>query len=316
MKKSLITLSGLALVVSGISGINNIALAKGKIPVEPKAQVDIQKVQDNTKLVAPAQKVEIQYTLDVTVKDIPKGQQTLFIPIKIDTMILDFDKVALEGLSAQNILAVASNSKDKVGTGIGLIKLDDTGLPETLSIKAILKPVGEGQTSISITKVSEGPSLPSKGLIINQDVKVTIDTPADIEVTESVVGTKKKLSLSQKKITLNIQRPAQKEETIFIPVIYNKSVVDIDETFGHTIISEGVSIKSFNGGALNEDGAGVEMVLSADAPKDFTVDLDLIARKAGISTLSIAFPQTGHTAIVSGPVVDIVPQVLTVANTK
>lgn len=313
MKKSLTILSGVALV---LSGMNNLTYAKGKVQVEPKAQVDIQKTQDNIKEVAPAQNVQIQYTLDVIVKDIPKGQQTLFIPVKIDTMILDFDKVALEGLSAQNILAVASNSKDKVGTGIGLIKLDDTGLPETLTIKAILKPVGEGQTSVSVTKVSEGPSLPSKGLIVNQDVKVSIDTPADIEVTEKIEGNKKRLSLSQKKLTLNIQRQSQKDETLFIPVIYTKSIVDIDETFGHTIVSPGVSIKSFNGGALNDDGAGVEMVISADAPKDFTIDLDLVAKKAGISKISIGYPQIGHTAIVNGPTVDIVPQVLTVANTK
>ena len=47
-----------------------------------------------------------QFSLEITITDIPKNQQTLFVPIKIDSKVLDFDKVALEGLSTQNILAV------------------------------------------------------------------------------------------------------------------------------------------------------------------------------------------------------------------
>lgn len=319
MKKSILSLTVLGLLINSSSFVN---------AATPKKVTKSQEKIDNIQPAIPQQKPEAQkapiavevaptqYSVEITVKDIPAGQQTLFIPIKIDTMVLDFDKVALEGLAASNILAVASSSKDKVGPGIGLIKLDESGLPNTLTLKALLKPVGEGQTSVTVTKVANEPSLPSKGLVINDGVTISVKTPLDLEVIEKVEGAKKKLVLNERKLTLDIQRLSQKEETIFIPVIYNKSVVDIDETFGHTIISQGISMKSFNGSAINEDGAGVELILSADAPKDFTIDLDLVARKAGTSKLSIAFPQTGHSAIVSGPVVDIVPQVLTVANTK
>ena len=318
MKKSILLLSVLGLLANS----SNIANAT------PKKIIKAQEAVDNTQPVVNAKPIEavkapaeaeaapVQYSVDITVKDIPQGQQTLFIPIQIDTMVLDFDKVALEGLAMKNILAVASSSKDKVGPGVGLIKLDESGLPDTITLKAILKPVAQGQTSVSVTKVANEPALPSKGLVINNGVTVSIKTPVDLQVTEKVEGTKKRLLLNEHKLTLDIQRQSQKEETIFIPVIFNKSVVDIDETFGHTIISQGVSMKSFNSGGLNEDGAGVELILSADAPKDFTVDLDLVAKKAGVSKLSIAFPQTGHSAIVSGPSVDIVPQTITVANTK
>lgn len=318
MKKSILSLTVLGLLINSTTFVNAAPkkVIKAQENIDNTQPVIIQKEAEAVKAPIAVEVAPAQYSVEITVKDIPSGQQTLFIPIKIDTMVLDFDKVALEGLATQNILAVASSSKDKVGPGIGLIKLDDTGLPSSITLKALLKPIGEGQTSVSVTKVANEPSLPSKGLVINDGVTVLVKTPLDLEVTEKVEGAKKRLVLNNRKLTLDIQRQSQKEETIFIPVIYNKSVVDIDETFGHTVVSQGVSMKSFNSGAINEDGAGVELILSADAPKDFSIDLDLVARKAGTSKLSIAFPQTGHSAIVSGPVVDIVPQVLTVANTK
>ncbi len=318
MKKSILSLTVLGLLINSTTFVSAAPkkVIKAQEKIDNTQPVIIQKEPEAIKAPIAVEVAPTQYSVEITVRDIPAGQQTLFIPIKIDTMVLDFDKVSLEGLATQNILAVASNSKDKVGPGIGLIKLDETGLPNTITLKALLKPIGEGQTSVSLTKVANEPSLPSKGLVINDGVTVLVKTPLDLEVTEKIEGPKKRLVLNERKLTLDIQRQAQKEETIFIPVIYNKSVVDIDETFGHAIVSQGISMKAFNSGALNEDGAGVEIILTADAPKDFTIDLDLVARKIGTSKLSIAFPQTGHTAIVSGPVVDIVPQVLTVANTK
>ena len=268
------------------------------------------------KEVSPKVKVtSSEYSIDVTVKDIPKGQQTLFVPIKIDSMILDFDKVGLEGLSAQNILAVASNSKDKVGTGIGLIKLDDKGLPETLNLKVILKPVSDGQTTVELLKVAEEPALPSKGTILNGDVKVTVKSNPEVEVTERIENGKKRLVLNENRLTLNIERPSQKEETIFIPIILDKSKnVDLDETFGHAIVGPGIAAKSFSFGSLDEGGVGVEILLSEVAEKDFTIDVDLVPRKVGKAKISTAFPQKSHTEIVSGPRVDISPTSVSVVS--
>ena len=255
-----------------------------------------------------------QYSVDVTIKDIPKGQQTLFIPIQIDTMILDLDKVALEGLSTQNILAVASSSKDKAGPGVGLIKFDEEGLPSTLSLKVLLKPVGEGQTTVSLLMVTDEPALPSKGLLINDQVKVNFSTGNEVEITEKLAGTKKKLVINQNKLTLHVQRAAQKEETLFIPVVYDKSLVDLDETFGHAIVAPGIAAKSFSSASLQEGGPGVEVLLTEVADKDFDIDIDLLPRKVGKTKLSLALPQKGHTAIVSGPIVDINPATISVVN--
>lgn len=254
-----------------------------------------------------------QYSLEVTIRNIPKGQQTLFVPIKIDSMILDFDKVALEGLAAQNILAVASTSMDKVGTGIGLIKLDDSGLPETLSLKVLLKPIGEGQTTVSLQKVAEESALPVKGAQIDEDVTVTSNNN-QVEVSESVEKGKKKLVLNHNKLTLNIQRPTQREESIFIPIIFNSKVVELDETFGHAIIAPGINAKSFSSTSLHEGGPGIEILLTDVAEKDFVVDVDLAPKSVGSSKLTPALPQKSHTAIVTGPTVEISPTSITVAG--
>lgn len=254
------------------------------------------------------------YSIEVTVKDIPQGQQTLFIPIKIDTMILDFDKVAIEDLSAQNILAVASNSKDKVGPGIGLIKLDENGLPNALTLRAILKPVGQGETSISLAKVAEEPALPSKGAVINTEVSVNIKSNNEIDVTEKTEKNKKRLSLSESKLTLNVHRSSPKEESIFVPIIIENNVLDLDETFGHAVVAPGIAAKSFSSGSLHEGGTGIEILLTEVAPLDFEVDIDLIPKKSGKTNISVAFPQKGHTAIVRGPNVEINPTVISVAK--
>lgn len=255
-----------------------------------------------------------KYSLNVTITGIPPAQQTLFIPINIDTMILDFDKVALESLSAQNILAVASNSKDKVGTGIGLIKIDESGLPPTLELKVLLKTIGEGETAVSLLKVADEPALLSKGVIISKDINVTLKSSNEIEVTEKQQGNKKKLLINQNKLTLNIQRPAQNEETIFIPLIFDKDVFDVDETFGHAIVGPGIAAKSFSSGSLHEGGPGVEIVLSPVAEKDFTIDVELIPRKVGKGNIAYAYVQRGHTALVQGPIVDIKPTAISVVN--
>ena len=257
-----------------------------------------------------------KYSVEITIKDIPQGQQTLFIPIKLDTMILDFDKVALDGLSGQNILAVASSSKDKVGPGIGLLKLDENGLPATLTLKAYLKPISQGETSVSLLKVADEDALPSRGAVINEEVSAAIKSPNEIEVTETVENKKKKLTLNQNKITISVHRASQKEESIFIPFIFgtDSASVDLDETFGHAIVAPGISAKSFSSGSLHEGGAGVEILLTDVAPADFELDVDLLPKKAGKSTISLAFPQKGHTAIVKGPQVEIIPNTLSVAN--
>ena len=257
-----------------------------------------------------------KYSLDVTVKGIPKNQQTLFIPIMIDTKVLDIDKVGLEGLATQNILAVTSTSKEKVGPGIGLLKLDDEGLPEELTLKVLLKEIGSGKTDISLSKVADEPALPAKGAILDDQILVNVKTNNQIEVTEKIEDSKgkKRLILNEYKLTLDIQRTGQKEETIFIPLIFDKSVIDLDETFGHAIVAPGIAAKSFSSGSLHEGGPGVEIQISDAADKDFTVDVDLIPRKTGTSKLSYATPQRGHTALVRGPIVNINPSTINVVS--
>ncbi len=254
-----------------------------------------------------------QYSLEITIKDIPMGQQTLFIPIKLDTMVVDLDKVSLEGLATANILAVASTSMDMAGTGIGLIKFDDNGLPETLKLNISLTSVGVGTSEVSLVMVADESALPSRGLTINNDVKVNVKTNSEIQVVEKIEKGKKKLVLDQSKITLEIQRPSQKQETIFIPILFNNKVVDVDETFGHAIISPGISAKAYGSSSLNnEGGAGIEIVLTDVAEKDFTIDIDLLPKGVGASKLTFALPQTSHTAIISGPTVDIFPTTISV----
>ena len=258
---------------------------------------------------------EPKYSIELTIKDIPKGQQTLFIPIKLDTMVVDVDMVSLDGLVAANILAVASTSMDKAGPGVGLIKFDDNGLPETLKLNVSLSSVSNGTSDVSLVMVADGSTLPSKGLTINNDVMINVKTKNEIEVTEKLEKGKKRLTSDQSKITLDIQRLAQKEETIFIPILFDNKVVDVDETFGHAILAPGISAKSFSSNSLgNEGGAGIEIVLTGDAEKDFTVDVDLLPKGIGKSKLSLALPQTSHTAIITGPTVDFLPTTISVVN--
>ena len=256
------------------------------------------------------------YSIELTVKDIPKGQQTLFIPIKIDTMVVDIDKVSLDGLVTSNILAVASTSKDKAGAGVGLIKFDDKGLPETLKLNISLTSVGNGVSDVSLVMVADELALPSKGVVIDNEVLVNMKTSNEINVTEKLEKGKKRLVLDQNKITLEIQRPAQKEETIFIPILFDNKVMDVDETFGYAILAPGISAKSFSSSSLGDEGGGpgIEIVLSGVAEKDFTVDVDLLPRNIGKSKLSLALPQTTHTAIVTGPTVDFFPTKISVIN--
>ena len=256
-----------------------------------------------------------QYSIELTIKDIPKGQQTLFVPIKLDTRIVDVDMVSLDGLTAANILAVASTSMDKAGPGVGLIKFDDNGLPETLKLNVSLSSVNNGTTDVSLLKVADEVALPSKGLTIDNDVMINVKTKNEVEVTEKLEKGKKRFVLDQNKITLEIQRPAQKEETIFIPILFDNKIVDVDESFGHAIIAPGISAKSFSSSSLgNEGGPGIEIVLTDVAEKDFSIDVDLLAKGLGKSKLSLALPQTSHTAIVTGPTVDFFPTTISVLN--
>lgn len=260
-----------------------------------------------------------QYSINVTIKDIPKGEQTLFIPIMIDTMVFDFDKVALEGLATQNILAVASTSKDKVGTGIGLLKLDENGLPDTLTLKVLLKPQGEaGQTAISLLMMApEAESvLPSRGAQLDPDIQVSLDLDSEITVNEKTENNKRKLILNKSRLTLSIQRSAQKEETIYIPIVLDKNIVDLDETFGHSIVAPGIAVKSISANSLQEGGPGVEILLTEAADKDFSVDIDLVPRKAGASQFIAGFPQKGKTPLIRGPIVEINPSVISVISNK
>ncbi len=256
---------------------------------------------------------EPKYSIELTIKDIPKGQQTLFIPIKLDTAVVDVDKVSLEGLVTANILAVTSTSMDKAGPGVGLIKFDDDGLPETLKLNVSLISVGNGVSDVSLLMVADELALPAKGLTLDNEVVVNVKAKGEVEVTEKLEKGKKRFILDQNKITLEIQRPAQKEETIFIPILFNNKIVDVDETFGHAIIAPGISAKSYSSGSLgNEGGPGIEIVLTSVAEKDFTIDVDLLPKGIGKSKLSLALPQTSHTAIVTGPTVDFFPTTISV----
>jgi len=255
-----------------------------------------------------------QYSIEITIKDIPKGQQTLFIPIKLDTMVVDVDKVSLDGLTT-NILALASTSKDKAGTGVGLIKFDDNGLPETLKLNISLTSVGNGVSDVSLLMVADESALPVKGLVIDNDVMINVKTKNETEVTEKLEKGKKRFVLDQNKITLEIQRPAQKEETIFIPILFDNKIVDVDESFGHAIVAPGISAKSYSSSSLGDEGGpGIEIVLTDVAQKDFTIDVDLLPKGIGKSKLSLALPQTSHTAIITGPTVDFFPTTISVVN--
>lgn len=305
MKKILIILIALFLglqVIPAISETKTLNKAKNN-----KNEIEKQNLKSSAPTKAP------EYSLEITIKDIPKGQQTLFVPIKLDTMVVDVDKVSLEGLATGNILAVASNSMDKAGTGIGLIKFDDNGLPETLKLNISLSSVGNGTSDVSLVMVADESALPSRGLTINNDVKVNVKTNSEIQVIEKLEKGKKRLILDQNKITLEVQRPLQKQETIFIPILFNNKIVDVDETFGHAIVAPGISAKAYGSSSLNnEGGAGIEIVLTDVAEKDFTIDVDLLPKGVGASKLTFALPQTSHTAIISGPTVDIFPTTISV----
>src|SRR3989338_5834544 len=166
------------------------------------AQAEIKAVKKETSRQNSKALSVSQHSIELTVKDIPKGQQTLFIPIKLDTMVVDIDKVYLDGLTAANILAVASTSKDKSGTGIGLIKFDDNGLPETLKLNVSLTSIGNGVSEVSLLMVADELALPVKGLVIDNDVMINVKTGNEVEVTEKPEKSKKKMVLNQNKITL------------------------------------------------------------------------------------------------------------------
>ncbi|MBI3308195.1 MAG: hypothetical protein HYZ79_02345 [Candidatus Melainabacteria bacterium] len=254
-----------------------------------------------------------KYSIEVAVTGIPANQQTLYIPIELDSMVVDLDKVALDDIAAQNILPVAASSKDKVGPGIGLLKLDDKGLPNSLKLKVFLKPVEGGKTDVHVGKVANEPALPVKGAMIRNDVTVVIESGHELNVKEVENEGKKRLELNEKQLTLNIQREEQKAETIFIPLLFDNKVMDIDESFGHAIIAPGVSMKTFSAGSLHGGGAGVEVVLSDVAEKDLSVNVDLIPKGTGSANIIAAYPQDGHTKLITGPVVQITPQTLDVA---
>lgn len=259
-------------------------------------------------------KKEKDHVINLVVKDIPQNQQTLYIPLNIDVKVFDVDKVSLEGLSSQNILAVASTSKDKVGPGVGILKLDNKGLPSSLELKVFLKPVGSGKTDVTLNKVADEPALLARGAKIKADVKVSVESGSEIQVQEEEKEGKKKLRLSTPKLTLNIERQNTRPETIFIPIIFDKTVLDLDETFGHAIVAPGIALKSFSSGSLHEGGPGVEIVLSEASEKNFKIDVDLIAKGQGTSKVVAAYPQEGHTAVVKGPVVEINPSTISFSS--
>jgi hypothetical protein len=163
--------------------------------------------------------------------------------------------------------------------------------------------------------VADELALPVKGLVIDNDVMINVKTKNETEVTERLEKGKKRFVLDQNKITLEIQRLAQNEETIFIPILFNNKIVDVDETFGYAIIAPGISAKSYSSSSLgNEGGPGIEIVLTEVAEKDFTIDVDLLPKGIGKSKLSLALPQTTHTAIITGPTVDFFPTTISVVN--
>ena len=256
-----------------------------------------------------------EYSIGIKVNNIPQGQQSLYVPLDIDTMVFDLEKVALDDLSAQNILAVTATSMDKVGPGIGILKLDEKGLPSSIDLKVFLKPIsGGGETTILLGKVADEAVLPVKGAKIRSDVKASIVTNSEIEITSSDYKGKKKLTLNNSALTVHIERGTQKAETIFIPLVFDKNIVDIDESFGHAVVGPGIAAKTFGSGSLHGGGAGVEVVLTETAEKDFDVNVDLVARKEGSIKITAAYPQDGHTALIAGPVVEINPSTVSIAK--
>ena len=253
------------------------------------------------------------YTVELTVKDIPKGQQTLFIPIKLDNSIVDVDMVSVNDLAASNILAVSSDSKGMSGAGIGLIKFDNDGLPTTLMLNVSLSAVSSGTSEIGVYMLlDEQPALAAKGLTINNGVKANLKDVVPLEVVEILDKGKKRLKINHNKITIDVHRENQKEETIFIPIVFD-STVDLDESFGHAILGQGIAAKTYSASSLNnEGGPGVELVLSPSAVKDFTVDVDLVPKGVGKAKLFLSVPQNSKTAIVKGPIVEFSPAVVSV----
>lgn len=256
-----------------------------------------------------------EYTIGITVNNIPQGQQSLYVPLDIDTMIFDLDKVALDDLAAQNILAVTATSMDKIGPGIGILQLDEKGLPSSINLKVYLKPiVSSGETTISLGKVADEPVLPAKGAKIKNDVKVSVLSSQEIEVTGTDYKGKKKLVLNENAIMIHVERDTQKSDTIFIPLVFDKNIIDVDESFGHAVVGPGIAAKTFGSGSLHGGGAGVEVVLSEAADKDFDVNVDLLARKEGSVKIIAAYPQEGHTPLIAGPVVEINPSTISIAK--
>lgn len=266
-------------------------------------------------IVKQAVKAAPEPVINIMVSGIPQGQQTLFIPIMLDTNVSDLERVAIEDLSPLNILAVTSNASNMVGPGIGILKLDDKGLPSNLDFRVYLKKNSEGQTDISLVNVADIPALLVKGAEFNNEVKIGIEGLDPISVTEEINEKgKKKLKLSQNTVKLNVQRNAQKAESIFVPLVFDDKVIDLTESFGHAIISPGISAKTFSQSSLSNAGAGVEIVLSETADKDFSIDVELAPKSAGESKISTATPQKTQTAIVKGPIVEINPANISFAS--
>ena len=268
--------------------------------------VNVAFAKDSNKISKNQQKVEL------IVKNIPKGQRSLFIPIEIDSNVADIDKVELGDLASSNVLAVPSNSKGMSGPGVGLLKFDDQGLPATLKLNLLLTSVSNGMSDVSLFKVIDAPALPSKGLQIHKDVTVNV-IGDEIEVTEKLVKDKKRLALNQHKATLEITRSARKAEKIFIPIVFDNKVVDVDETFGHTIWAPGISFKTYSSNTITHDaGSAIEIVLTEAAEKDFSVDIDLLPKGVGKTNLAFALPQSSHTGLVLGPTVEFYPTTVSV----
>lgn len=251
--------------------------------------------------------------IQVSVTNIPPGEQSLFIPVELDSKVVELGSVNLADLSKHNIIAVSSDSKGKAGSGIGILKLDKSGLPETLEFKVFLKEISTGKSPISLRKVSDEENvLPAKGTQFNKKIQAKLESNEPIEVTHKEGS--KRLKLTKSSYTVNISRTNAGEETVFIPVIFDKNVVDLEESFGHAIVGPGISAKTYSANSLHKGGAGVEVLISEVAEKDFTLNVSFSPKKLGTSIVKVGFPQKTRTTLVKGPVVQFKPSTVSVAK--
>lgn len=254
-------------------------------------------------------------TIEVNITNIPDGHISLFVPLMIDTSVVDLSSVVLGDLSDKEILGVVANSMSKSTPGVGLVILKQgESLPKELKFRVNLKKIGNGTSDIALEEITSEPALLTKGVSFRNDLAVSTGEGSSVEVSQVEKNGKKKLKISNSKLQINVKRPAQVADTFFVPILVDEKIVDLDETFGHSIIAPGITAKTFGSGSLHNGGSGVEVVLTEEADKDFSFEIDLRAKGVGNTEILAAKPQKAQVALVRGAIVEINPSMVTVAN--